>query len=190
MQSPIALDRSRADTAIVHASTSYHHMSTVTLVDVGNTARARPEPGGVLDLDGVQYTLDEIHGHTPSEHTIDGRAADLEVHLVHRSADGAIAVVGVLFETTDGVYPVDTFITNIGGLPTMVHLDHLVPGPPSPMFRYQGSLTTPPYTEGVEWVVHTKRGSVGTEALTEFASRYGSNNRAIQSAGDGSVRFG
>lgn len=168
-----------ASNETVLASTSYHHMSTVSLIDAGNTVLAIPQPGGIVDLDGRQYVLEQVHCHTPAEHVVDGHCADLEAHLVHRSSEGHLAVLAVLFDAQPGPNPIDAFIHDPGGPPTTERLDYIVPRG-STSFRYLGTLTTPPYTPGVQWVVFTHRLAVGSEALAAFADRYGPNNRALQ----------
>ncbi len=189
MQSPIALNSRTSGRHTARGSISYHHMSTIRLVDRGTTVSALAEPGGVLDLDGLQYTLIEIHSHAPSEHTIDGHRADLETHLVHESAEGKLAVLGVMFDVDEGEHPIDQFIGRATDSPTMAHLERIVPTT-SPAFRYLGSLTTPPYTSGIEWTVFSQRLTVGREALHAFAESYGPNARDLQDDADTVVTFG
>ncbi len=179
MQSPIALFTGSAGSHTAHASTSYHHMSSITVADAGFSVRAVAEPGGVLDLSGVQYTLDEVHCHSPAEHTIDDYRADLEAHLVHSSAEGRLAVLAVLFDVIDESQPVDAYINLNSGAPSVHHLSHIVPHG-SKAFRYTGSRTVQPYTKGVEWVVYVDRLEVGRDALESFRNRYGGSNRELQ----------
>jgi len=189
MQSPIALSTQAATPHTSHASTSYHHMSTVVLTDGETTVRAVPQPGGIVDVDRTQYVLKEIHCHTPSEHTVNGHQADLEAHFVHTSAEGAIAVLAVMFDADDGRHPVDAFIAPPGSPPTTEQLDKIVPKG-SKALRYVGSLTTKPYTDEVEWVVFTEKLPVGRQALDAFAARYGPNNRELQQVTQHQVTYG
>lgn len=189
MQSPIALESRTAGTHTSRASTSYHHMSSVSLVDMEWTVSAMAEPGGVMDLDGMQYTLIDIHSHTPAEHTIDGHRGDLETHLVHESAEGELAVLGVVFDAGDGRYPIDSFIGAPGNPPSIERLDRIVPSG-STTFRYLGSRTTPPYSPGIQWVVFSKRLTVGRQALVGFEERYGGNIRELQDSSSTVVTLG
>lgn len=189
MQSPIALVSADARSHTAHASTSYHHMSSVVLKDGRSTVKATAQPGGVMDLEGRQYVLQEVHAHTPSEHTIDGHRADLEAHLVHRSNEGQLAVLAVLYDAAPDKTAIDAYIAPPGGPPSIERLDFIVPSG-STAFRYVGSLTTPPFTSGVQWVVFTERLRVGEDALGTFADLYGPNSRELQDASATMVTLG
>ena len=71
--------------------------TTADVVDNGHAIQVNVKNGGKLILDGREYTLVQFHFHGHSEHTIDGKQYALEGHLVHKSADGHLAVVGVMF---------------------------------------------------------------------------------------------
>ena len=132
------------------------------LVDNGHTIQVINDVPMALDMGDVHYELVQIHFHAPSEHTIDGQHSPLEVHLVHKSADGELAVMGILVE--EGEHDV-LWEPMIGALPDGPgddrHLEDLdldmneLHPLPKRLFRYQGSLTTPPCSEGVEWIIMT-----------------------------------
>ena len=94
-------------------------------------------------LDGATYRLIQMHFHRPSEHYLDGHQFAGEMHIVCQSDDGETAVVGVLLSRADGVIDLAA---------TPVSLAAVVPS--GRVFRYDGSLTTPPFTEGIKWVVY------------------------------------
>ncbi len=76
-----------------------YQVSELTVENTGHVVEV-PIPTGVRDtlrLDGDRYELEQYHFHAPSEHAINGRLADVEAHLVHHNAQGATAVVGILF---------------------------------------------------------------------------------------------
>ncbi|CAO2191765.1 unnamed protein product [Urochloa humidicola] len=118
---------------------------------------------GGLVIDGTAYRLKQLHWHSPAEHTIDGRRYDMELHMVHESAPPAnkTAVIGILFEIGAEEDPflrrlehsirmvADTNNTE----PVGVVDPHGARGRASVYYRYMGSLTTPPCTEGVVWTV-------------------------------------
>jgi carbonic anhydrase len=131
-----------------------------------------------VELGGSAYRLQSLHWHTPSEHWPDGRPLPLELHLVHRRAeDGAFLVAGVLyrmgepnraialvFDLLDGFDPADL----APGAP-QVATARLSPAGLLPVarttYRYPGSLTTAPFTEGVSWVVFAELVEAGAEQV-------------------------
>ena len=120
---------------------------------------------GDLVINGTAYRLRQLHWHAPTEHTVGGRRYDMELHLVHESAAGKAAVVGVLYEV--GAAP-DPFLSAlepaIGRVAERRDMEEDVGvvdprrarGRASVYYRYMGSLTTPPCTEGVVWTVFQK----------------------------------
>jgi carbonic anhydrase len=133
------------------------------------------------------YSLEQYHVHVPSEHTIDGKHADMEIHLVHKSSSGKVAVVAVMVQA-DSKNPVDVPMYKI--LPdqvgeTMV-ADHatrnamdFIPKEHS-YWRYMGSFTTPPCGEDIRWIIMKTPISITPAVLTEFKKIVGGNNRPVQ----------
>ncbi|KAL4100278.1 hypothetical protein PRIC1_008072 [Phytophthora ramorum] len=128
-----------------------------------------------LVLNGKKYFTVQFHFHAPSEHTVDGNARAMELHLVHQSADGDLAVVGVFFREGDENAFLAQFWDEISTLKRDKH-DHVALGKiaggdelnallDGKIFRYSGSLTTPPYTEGVEWIVVSEMLEASPEQL-------------------------
>ena len=161
------------------------------LVDNGHTIQITNDAPVTLDLGGVHYELVQFHFHAPSEHTIDGEHAPLEAHMVHKSADGELAVIGVLVE--EGEYD-SLWDPIIGALPDRPgddrHLEDLdldmseLHPLPNRYFRYRGSLTTPPCSEGVEWIVMAEKRQISPEQMSAMVSHLHNNNRPVQPLGD------
>jgi carbonic anhydrase len=140
-------------------------------------------PGSSTRFGGVVYELQQFHFHTPSEHTVDGKAAPMEAHFVHRSADGKLAVVAFLLKegTTTSPFAVVLDALPATGekrnvevdLPAILPADHW-------HFAYSGSLTTPPCSEEVQWIVMRGKDVVSKAALEAFRGHYAKNARPVQ----------
>ena len=95
-QSPVdAVNPSAQDLTNV----SFHYQpSAVNILNNGHTVQVNYDPGSYIELDGTRYDVAQFHYHSPSEHTIDGQSFPAELHIVHRNADGNLAVVGILLQ--------------------------------------------------------------------------------------------
>ena len=163
--------------------------------NTGRTVQATPVPGSGIVLDGVRCALLQFHFHHPGEHTVDGAETPLEMHLVHRSGRGATVVVGVLFAegaANAALAPVWAAMpTEAGAASASVSLDlaALLPAGRE-TWRYRGSLTTPPCTEGVDWVVLVEPLTLSAAQIDAFAAVYPNNRRPVQPLGDRVLRRG
>lgn len=183
-QSPI--DIVGAESADLANLVFHYEPTPVEIVNNGHTVQVNYAPGSHLEVDGVRFELVQFHFHAPSEHTIAGRNAAAEMHLVHKSATGELAVVGVLLEA--GAYnqnfePVWNHLPAAAGpahkVGTTIDADDLLPGDPR-TYRYSGSLTTPPGTEGVRWHLMVEPVQISKEQLAAFTRIHRGNNRPVQ----------
>ncbi|KAJ6810715.1 alpha carbonic anhydrase 7-like [Iris pallida] len=120
------------------------------------------EDAGSISINGTNYPLKQLHWHSPSEHTVNGRRYSLELHMVHQTADDKIAVVGILYK----IGRPDPFLAKLEGyIENLTDVEEEKVGMVDPRhvrrgsrkyYRYMGSLTVPPCTEGVVWTVVTK----------------------------------
>jgi carbonic anhydrase len=129
------------------------------VVNNGHAVQVDFNPGSELTLDGRKYTLKQLHFHAPSENTIDGKRFPLEAHLVHADANGQLAVVAVMFESGADNAWLEGLSKNVpmkadseNALAKTVSAWTLLPSDQD-YYRFSGSLTTPPCTEGVRWLV-------------------------------------
>lgn len=164
---------------------------------VANTGTfVRVEYGGEsrLRLDGDEYRLDHLHLHYPAEHHIDGESFALEMHLVHVRASGEVAVVGVLYRTGAANPAIQAIIDAAprpnearDALPALSAAAFL----PQTLgyYAYMGSLTTPPCSESVRWLVMSETGEVSRAQVATMASMTGggANNRPLQPLGNRSI---
>ncbi len=160
--------------------------STTAVVNNGHTLQINAGPDNSLDLDGQRFELLQFHLHSPSEHRIRGESFPLEAHFVHKSDRGELAVVAVLFRDgarNAGIATIEASAPAKAGmseaLDTRIASLGLVPENTAD-FRYAGSLTTPPCTEGVHWLVVEAIGSVAREQVQKFVEIIGENARGTQ----------
>ena len=153
----------------------------------GHTIQANTENGGSIKISGVDYTLAQFHFHTPSEHAVSGEKFPMEVHFVHAAADGTLAVLGVmmqegesnaLFHTVMEKAPQQEGAADYG----FGDFSALLPTEGG-MFRYQGSLTTPPCSEVVIWTVFKNPISVDAADVAAFKAIFQDNARPLQPTG-------
>jgi carbonic anhydrase len=136
-------------------------------------------------LGGIEYCLDQFHIHCPSEHTFGGAHTPMAVHLVHHAADGRIAVVAALFVEGAANPVIAQLLDALEGdrQPREIDLQALLPRDRSHV-DYEGSLTTPPYTEGVAWRVLIRPGTLSTAQLAALRVIHDGNARPVQPMGD------
>lgn len=141
----------------------------------------KAEAEGTLMIEDSTYALLQFHLHTPSEHTVDGEQYPAELHYVHQNEAGELAVVGVLFEEGSANAAVDSLLSASAG--DQVSMTGLFPEGQE-YYKYTGSLTTPPCTEGVRWHVLEEPISVSSEQLQQLEERVGMNARPVQPLND------
>ncbi|NUZ06715.1 carbonic anhydrase family protein [Schlegelella sp. ID0723] len=158
------------------------------VVDNGHTVQVDVAPGNSIEVLGRRFDLLQFHFHRPSEERIDGRQYDMVVHLVHKDLDGRLAVVAVLLER-GGPHTAIQHVWN--NLPlekgdAVAARDLLDPAALLPADRryytYMGSLTTPPCSEGVLWMVLKTPQAISAEQIGIFARLYPMNARPLQQA--------
>lgn len=184
-QSPIDLTGG-IDADVPDPDLSYHPGGR-EMVNNGHTVQVNYQPGSHLTVDGIGFELKQFHVHVPSEHHINGQSFPMELHFVHADSRGQLAVVGLMIE--EG--PENDFLAaliphlpreknNQSLLPTLVDATALLPVDKS-CFRYNGSLTTPPCTEGVRWLVLKTPVTASYNQISAFASALRHpNNRPLQ----------
>lgn len=156
-------------------------------VNNGHTIQINYEPGSWIALDGYEYQLKQFHFHAPSENRIAGREFPLEAHLVHADADGNLAVIAVMFEEgaknqalADAWQEMPEEPNTHHPLPTRASAEALLPSNRD-YYRFNGSLTTPPCSEGVVWIVMKQPVTASSEQIAKFARVMGHpNNRPLQ----------
>jgi carbonic anhydrase len=166
-----------------------YHGTPVRELNNGHTIMLEVSPGHYLEIPELQQRFDfkQAHFHSPSEHTIDGNSFAMEIHLVHANEDGELAVVGIMFEEGEEdpmLNRVWSFMPEHEGETTESPLTVFEAGvmpPTREYFRYNGSLTTPPCSEGVTWMVLKQHMTASEEQIDRFQQRVGPlTNRPVQ----------
>lgn len=161
--------------------------SKVNLVNNGHTIQQDYEPGSFMKAGGKRYELKQFHFHSGSEHTVDGKRYDMELHLVHANRSGELAVVGVLFEKgADNAFLRELWKwlpkesgQRVVSEKTRINVAAVLPTSKA-CYVYDGSLTTPPCTEGVGWYVLSRPVSISAAQLDVFQALYKGNYRPVQ----------
>lgn len=173
------------------ANIVFHYQpSEVNILNNGHTAQVNYDTGSYIELDGARYDVAQFHYHAPSEHEVDGKLFAAELHIVHKSADGKLAVVGLLFQEGSANPALDPFINNLPAEKSDVKdagvkinaMDFLPDIQTT--YRYSGSLTTPPCSEGVSWLVMTTPVELSSDQLSKLEGLFEANNRPIQPLND------
>jgi carbonic anhydrase len=161
--------------------------SPLDIIDNGHTIMINYAPGSFISVGGKQYELKQFHFHRPSEERINGKAYEMTVHLVHADQQGKLAVVAILLQKGDDNALVhelwddlpkekdkEEHFNNI-----QIDLARLLPADRG-YYTFDGSLTTPPCSEGVTWYVLKHPVTVTVAEIEQFSKLYRDNARPTQ----------
>lgn len=184
MQSPIDLAQ---DSAVGDLEVSADwEAAPLNMFNNGKTVQANFGKGSYMTSGGKVFSLIQVHFHTPSEHTIDGEHYPLVAHFVHATDKGELGVLGVLFEEGDANAELQKLIDNAGDVGAEAEDIAGVTFDPNGMlpdeievFRYMGSLTTPPCSEGVNWHVVEDTVEASAAQIAAMEGFMGNNARPV-----------
>ena len=185
-------DGDAGDATLAPIEATYRR-SPLVLVNKGVTVEVLAD--GHLSVSGERFDLRQLHFHAPGEHTVAGAVYGMEVHFVHQSADGRLAVVGAFMQPGDENPALKDILANVPAHPgetleapeTTIDPSELLP-PSGEGHTYTGSLTTPPCTEGIRWYVLARPVEVSEAQIAGFRARFGTNARPVQPLGDRTVQ--
>jgi carbonic anhydrase len=186
-QSPIDISNPRkADLPVIEFM---YKASPLDIVDNGHTVMIKYAPGSFIRVGDKQYELKQFHFHQPSEEKIDGKTYDMVVHLVHADQEGNLAVVAVLLQRGTDNQLVKELWNSVPAEKDKeeVHKDiqidvsGLLPAGKG-YYTFQGSLTTPPCSEGVTWFVLKQPVTVSDTEIVQFGRLYRHDARPTQPA--------
>lgn len=157
----------------------------ISFLNNGHTLQTSLEGNNSVTVDGKVFSLKQFHFHTPSENHVDGKEYPLEAHFVHADKTGHLAVVAVFFELGKENPELAQLLANVPSANSDVAIN--VPFDADALltdtneyYRFNGSLTTPPCSEGVRWLVLKTPQSLSAEQAKRFNQAMGNNNRPIQ----------
>mgnify|MGYP001981778590 CR=1 FL=1 len=171
------------------------------IVHLENTVEVEYDSGSYLSFDGVQYSFKQLHFHTPAEHMIDGITYPMEIHLVHTNIDSTenhhYFVISMLFKIGRYNYFLEDFInyvpSDVGDTVHFVdryfNISDLLKKEFDDYYHYTGSLTTPPYTETVQWAVANHILEASPTQIAKLNKIEGNNARHIQSVNGRKIEF-
>lgn len=159
--------------------------SAAELVNNGHTIQINLADGGFAALPSGEYKLLQFHFHTPSEEKINGKNFPLVAHLVHKSAEGKLAVIAVLFKQGKENAALKDIFANLPStegkeaLKTPFNVSSILPASLG-FYAFKGSLTTPPCSEGVAWHVLKQPVEMSAEQIAAFKKIFKMNARPVQ----------
>jgi len=187
-QSPINITAEDSVHAALKDIAFAYNTNSNSVINNGHTVQVNIDAGSAIMIDGKTFELKQFHFHSPSENEINGKHFPLEAHFVHLDKAGDIAVVAVMFqegksnEALENVWnklplkaseKVDLALTS-------AQVNAILPAQKS-YYRFSGSLTTPPCTEGVRWFLLKKPVTISKEQIEKFVhTMHHANNRPIQ----------
>jgi carbonic anhydrase len=183
-QSPVDLRNGiKAQVAPVHLSWM---SGKLTVVNNGHSIQTNVPPGSFVMIGPEQFNLTQFHFHLPSEHAVSGKQSAMEAHFVHMHADGRLAVLGALLEPGE---PNLAFSAIMKVAPAMAGGEAQTESVVDPRqmipaslesWRYEGSLTAPPCSQNVSWVVFARTVTVAQSDIDAFRKIFRTNARPLQ----------
>lgn len=157
------------------------------IVNNGHSVQVNYTPGSTIAVVGREFELKQFHFHSPSENTIEGQSYPMEAHLVHADKHGNLAVIAVLYQIGKKNSELEKAWAHMPGqpdekraLPRRIDANYLLPHDRD-YYRFNGSLTTPPCSEGVWWLVMKQVAMASKEQIEIFSRTMGHpNNRPLQ----------
>lgn len=183
-QSPIDLHSASAEDL---ANIAFHYQaSDLRILNNGHTVQVNYDAGSYIEVDGERYDVAQFHYHAPSEHSIDGQLFPAELHIVHKNAAGQLAVVGILLTEGAENPAFQPFLSNLpdheaeeSDAGVKIDAAAFLPATQT-TYRYSGSLTTPPCSEGVSWFVMDHPVELSADQIAALETVFEGNNRPVQ----------
>ena len=193
-QSPINI--SHAEKANLPAIDFSYQGVPLDVVNNGHTIQVNYAAGSRITVAGKKYKLLQFHFHSPSEHEINGKPADMVAHLVHQAEDGQLGVIGVLMKKGSRNPLIEQIWKHMphhegehSKAAIKVNVENLLPANRA-YYQYSGSLTTPPCSEGVNWMVLKDPVEVSAKQVAAFTDIFHKSTRPVQALNGRKLKLG
>ncbi len=164
--------------------------SILNITNSGYTIQLKYDKGSYVKYEDKKCDLLQLHFHTPSEHLINGRAFPMEAHLVHKCDDGKLLIIGVMVRQGKEhslIKDIWTVMPEKAGesvkVDVKINAKGILPKDRS-YYAYSGSLTIPPCSEDVTWIIMKESIEVSSEQISRFRELYDVNSRPVQPIND------
>ena len=184
-QSPINIQTKSVQKASLTPIKTTYKAAPAEVVNNGHTIQVNLSDAGAAAVPSGEYQLLQFHFHTPSEEKINGTSFPLVAHLVHKNADGKLAVIAVLFKegkenpALTSIFATMPKVEGKAALPANFDATALLPNSLG-FYAFTGSLTTPPCSEGVAWQVLNTPVEISKAQIAAFRKIYKLNARPVQ----------
>ena len=200
-QSPINIVTSEHEDT--HHDLVFRYQPTAMhVVHDGHSFKGLSASNNLVVFDGQSYQFLQFHFHDPSEHHIDGTSYPMEMHLVHKDSEGKLLVIGVLAqegEENEELAQAGAWVKKQVGHRMLLageevagayqfDLMKVLPKDREHFYAYGGSLTTPPCTEGVQWIVLKEPIELSGDQINRFIPAYGPIARPVQPRHDREIQ--
>lgn len=163
----------------------FYDVVALNVVNNGHTLQVNNKEANYFSVNGKDYQLLQLHFHTPSEYTIDNEKFPLEAHFVHQDSEGALGVIGVMMKVGNANTEIDKILKiapskiDVKTAENSIDLAKLLPADQH-YYRFMGSLTTPPCSEGVNWFIMRSSIDISQKQLEQFQLIMSNNARSLQ----------
>ena len=195
VQSPINFVRADAtDSEDVSLEINWQS-GPMTIEGSGYNSNLVAPDGGYIMLEGERYDFIQAHMHMPSEYTIEGEQPAGDIHFVHANEAGELAVIGVFLAEGEANTALAAAFEEFNADEGTRTLEGIIFDPTAVLpetrsfFRFPGSLTTPPCSEGVNWVFMSEPVTISADQIAAYTGLYGNTARPVQSTGDREILF-
>jgi carbonic anhydrase len=183
-QSPVNIETNAAQKSILMPISTHYLSTAVEVENTGRTIQVNFKNGGQVTLPSGAYALKQLHFHTPSEETVNGKSFPIEAHLVHKNADGRLAVIALFFESGQENTALRDIFSRLpqqkeDEFQSSFDASSLIHGDLA-YYNYSGSLTTPPCSEGVDWYVLKRPDMMSAKQIVNFQKLFPMNARPPQ----------